>query len=77
MKRAVINCTYQSKKNVKERDAKNKRNTRHATKTAQQAAYVDGIVQATKTCQQKTMMSSVEVPARTRGRITARGKSGS
>ena len=41
MKRAVINRTYQSREHVKERDAENKRNTRHSTKTAQQAGPVD------------------------------------
>jgi len=33
--------TYRSKKHVKERYAKNMRNTRHSTKTAQQAGPVD------------------------------------
>jgi len=33
---------------VKERDAKNKRNTRHSTKVAHQAADVDGVIEATK-----------------------------
>ena len=38
MKRAKINRTYKSKDHVKERRAKNMRNTRHSTKAAQQAA---------------------------------------
>ncbi len=41
MKRAVINRTYQSREHVKERDAENKRNTRHSTKTARQVGPVD------------------------------------
>jgi len=40
MKRAIINRTYQWREHVKERDADNKRNTRHSTKTAQQAGPV-------------------------------------
>jgi hypothetical protein len=48
MKRAEYDRTYQSTENVKVRDAENKRNTRHSTKAAQQAADVDGIVQAKK-----------------------------
>jgi hypothetical protein len=44
MKRAEINRTYKSKDHVKERYAKNMRNTRHSTKTAQQAVDVDGVV---------------------------------
>jgi hypothetical protein len=34
MKRAEYDRTYNSRENVKERDAENKRNTRHSTKTA-------------------------------------------
>ena len=48
MKHAEINRTYQSKDHVKERRAKNKRNTLHSTKAAQQAADVDGVIEATK-----------------------------
>ena len=48
MKRAKRDRTYQLRENVKERHAKNKRNTCHATKTAQQAADVDGAIKATK-----------------------------
>ncbi len=40
-KRAEYNRTYQSKEHVKERHAENMRNTRHSTKTAQQAGPVD------------------------------------
>ncbi len=47
-KRAKYDCTYNSKEHVKERDADNKRNTRHSTKAAQQAADVDGVIKATK-----------------------------
>ncbi len=47
-KRAKYDCTYNSKEHVKERDAVNKRNTRHSTKAAQQAADVDGVIEATK-----------------------------
>jgi len=36
------------KEYVKERRAKNKRNTRHSTKAAHQAADVDGVIEATK-----------------------------
>ncbi len=45
---AEYDCTYNSKEHVKERDADNKRNTRHSTKAAQQAADVDGVIEATK-----------------------------
>jgi hypothetical protein len=38
MKRAEYDRTYNSREHVKERDAENKRNTRHSTKTAWQAA---------------------------------------
>jgi len=48
MKHAKINRTYQSREHMKERRVDNQRNTRHSTKTAKQAADVDGIVQATK-----------------------------
>ncbi len=48
MKRAEINRTYNSKEHVKERHVKNMRNTRHSTKTAQQAVDVDGVIKATK-----------------------------
>ena len=41
MKRAEKYRTYRSKEHVKERHAKNMRNTRHSTKTAQQAGPVD------------------------------------
>ena len=41
MKRAKRNRTYQSREHVKEKDVDNKRNTRHSTKTAQQAGPVD------------------------------------
>ncbi len=47
-KRAKINRTYQAQEHVKERCAKNKRNKRHSTKAAQQAADVDGVIEATK-----------------------------
>ena len=40
-KRAERDRTYQSREHVKERDAENKRHTRHSTKTAQQAGPVD------------------------------------
>jgi len=43
MKRAEYDLTYQSKEHVKERHATNKRNTRHSTKVAHQAADVDGV----------------------------------
>ena len=45
---AEYNRTYQSKDHVKKRDAKNKRNTRHSTKVAHQAADVDGVIKGTK-----------------------------
>jgi hypothetical protein len=48
MKRVKINRTYKSKDHVKERHAKNMRNTRHSTKAAQQAADVNGVIEATK-----------------------------
>jgi hypothetical protein len=48
MKRAKYDLTYQSKEHVKERRAKNKRNTRHSTKVAHQAADVDGVIKGTK-----------------------------
>jgi hypothetical protein len=48
MKRAEWDHTYQSRENVKERHAKNMRNTRHSTKTAQQAVDVDGVIKARK-----------------------------
>jgi len=48
MKRAEYDRTYQLRENVKERHAKNMRNTRHSTKAAQQAADVDGVIEATK-----------------------------
>ncbi len=48
MKHAKINRTYQAQEHVKERCAKNKRNKRHSTKAAQQAADVDGVIEATK-----------------------------
>jgi hypothetical protein len=48
MKRAEIYRKYQSNDHVKERYAKNKRNTRHSTKVAHQAVYVDGVIDATK-----------------------------
>ena len=48
MKRPEKYRTYQSNEHVKERDAENKRITRHSTKAAQQAADVDGIFKATK-----------------------------
>ena len=48
MKRVKINRTYKSEDHVKERLVENQRNTRHSTKAAQQAAVVNGIVQATK-----------------------------
>jgi hypothetical protein len=41
MKHAEWDRTYQSREHVKERDAVNKRNTCHSTKTAQQAVPVD------------------------------------
>jgi hypothetical protein len=41
MKRAERNRTYQSREHVKERDAEEKRNRYHSTKTAQQAGPVD------------------------------------
>ena len=47
-KRAEYDCTYNSKEHVKERDADNKGNTRYSTKAAQQAADVDGVIEATK-----------------------------
>ena len=47
-KRAKYDCTYNSKEHVKERDANNKRNTRHSTKAAHQAADVDGVIEETK-----------------------------
>ncbi len=47
-KRAKYDRTYNLKEHVKERDADNKRNTRHSTKAAQQAADVDGVIEATK-----------------------------
>jgi hypothetical protein len=48
MKRAKINCTYNSKEHVKERLVENQRNKRHSTKAAQQAAAVHGIIEAMK-----------------------------
>ena len=48
MKHAEINRTYQSREHVKERRADNQRNTRHSTKTAHQAADVDGIIKGMK-----------------------------
>ena len=48
MKRAERDRTYQLREHVKERDAENKRNTRHSTKTAQQDGDVDGVIKATK-----------------------------
>ncbi len=48
MKHAEINHTYQTQEHVKERCAKNKRNKRHSTKAAQQAADVDDIIETTK-----------------------------
>jgi hypothetical protein len=48
MKHAKYDRTYNSKEHVKERDADNKRNTRHSTKAAQQAADVDGVIEAKK-----------------------------
>ncbi len=47
-KRAKFNCTYLAQEHVKERCAKHKRNKRHSTKAAQQAADVDGVIEATK-----------------------------
>ncbi len=47
-KHAEYDRTYNSKEHVKESDADNKRNTRHSTKAAQQAADVDGVIKATK-----------------------------
>ncbi len=47
-KHAKYDRTYNSKEHVKERDADNKRNTRHSTKAAQQAADVDGVIEVTK-----------------------------
>ena len=47
-KRAKINRTYQAQEHVKERCAKNKRNKRHSTKAAQQAADEYGVIEATK-----------------------------
>jgi septal ring factor EnvC (AmiA/AmiB activator) len=47
-KRAEINRTYKSKEHVKERLVENQRNKRHSTKTAQLAADVDGVIEATK-----------------------------
>jgi hypothetical protein len=44
MKRAIINRTYKSKEHVKESRVENMRNTRHSTKTAQQAVDVDGVI---------------------------------
>jgi hypothetical protein len=41
MKRAERNRTYQSREHVKERDAEEKRNRYHSTKTARQAVPVD------------------------------------
>ncbi len=41
MKRAKRDRTYQSRERVKERDADNKRNRYHSTKTTQQAVPVD------------------------------------
>ena len=43
-----INRTYNSKEHVKERLVENQRNKRHSTKAAQQAADVDGVIEATK-----------------------------
>jgi hypothetical protein len=48
MTRSEKDRTYQSKEHVKERRAKNKRNTCHSTKTAHQAADVDGVIKGTK-----------------------------
>ncbi len=47
-KHAKYDRTYNSKEHAKERDADNKRNTHHSTKAAQQAADVDGVIEATK-----------------------------
>jgi hypothetical protein len=47
-KRAKINHTYQAHEHVKERCAENKRNKCHSTKAAQQAADVDGVIEATE-----------------------------
>ncbi len=47
-KHAKINRTYQAQEHVKERCAKNKRNKCHSTKAAQQAADVDGVIEAMK-----------------------------
>ncbi len=47
-KRAEYDRKYNLMEHVKERDADNKRNTRHSTKAAQQAADVDGVIKATK-----------------------------
>ena len=41
MKRAEYDCTYKAQEHVKESDGEKKRNTRHSTKTAQQAGPVD------------------------------------
>ena len=48
MKHAEYDRTYKSKDHVKERLVENQRNTRHSTKAAQQAADVDGVIEATK-----------------------------
>ncbi len=48
MKHAERDRTYQSRENVKERHAENMRNTRRSTKTAHQAADVDGVIKTTK-----------------------------
>jgi len=48
MKCAKYNRTYQSREHVKERRADNQRNTHHSTKAAQQAADVDGVIEAKK-----------------------------
>ncbi len=47
-KHAEINRTYQAQEHVKKRREKNKRNKRHSTKAAQQAADIDGVIEATK-----------------------------
>ncbi len=47
-KHVKINRTYQAQEHVKERCAKKKRNKCHSTKAAQQAADVDGVIEATK-----------------------------
>ncbi len=47
-KHVIYDRTYEAQEHVKERHVESKRNKRHSTKVEQQAADVDGVIEATK-----------------------------